>query len=43
MRNYEALTIEILALSSEDIITTSSPFNGKDDEIPDTDNNSNDW
>ena len=42
MRNYEALTIEIFELSSEDIITTSSPFNGKDDEIPDTDN-SNDW
>ena len=35
MRNYEALTIEIFELSSADILTLSSPFNGKDDEIKD--------
>ena len=39
MRNYEALTIEIFELSSADILTLSSPFNGKDDEI----NDENDW
>ena len=32
MKKYERIDIEIVKLSSADIVT-SSPFNGKDDEI----------
>ena len=34
MRKYEELYIEILELSSDDVITTSA-FNGTDDNIDD--------
>ena len=33
MKIYEEISIEIIKLSSEDIITSSGSFNGKDDEI----------
>ena len=36
MNNYEKLTIEIIYISSEDIITTSyadEEFDGKDDNV----------
>lgn len=32
---YENISIEIITLSCEDIITTSKPFDGEDDEIID--------
>ena len=35
MQKYEELSIEIIKLSLEDIITTSRPFDGEDDEIGD--------
>ena len=34
MKRYEELTIEIIFLSSEDVITTSA-FDGSDDSIDD--------
>lgn len=33
MKKYEEASIEIIYLSSEDIITTSRAFDGEDDEI----------
>ena len=33
MKKYEEISIEIIKLSTEDIITTSKPFDGEDDEI----------
>ena len=35
MKKYEEISIEIIKLSVEDIITTSRPFDGEDDEIGD--------
>ena len=35
MKKYEELSIEIIKLSLEDIITTSKAFDGEDDEIGD--------
>ena len=37
MQKYEEISIEIIKLSTEDVITTSKPFDGEDDEI------GNDW
>ena len=37
MKKYEEVSIEIIKLSTEDVITTSKPFDGEDDEI------GNDW
>ena len=33
MKKYEEISIEIIKLSMEDIIATSKPFDGEDDEI----------
>lgn len=35
MEKYEVVTIEIIKLSIEDVITTSKPFDGEDDNIID--------
>ena len=35
MEKYEVVTIEIIKLSIEDVITTSKPFDGEDDYIID--------
>lgn len=35
MKKYEAINIEIIKLSLDDVITTSNPFDGEDDEIND--------
>ena len=35
MKKYEELSIEVIKLSLEDIITTSKAFDGEDDEIGD--------
>ena len=35
MEKYEVVTIEIIKLSIEDVITTSKPFDGEDDNIRD--------
>ena len=32
---YERVDVEILQLSTDDVITTSKPFDGEDDEIKD--------
>ena len=32
-KNYEAVSIEITLLKSEDVITTSGAFDGEDDSI----------
>lgn len=33
MKRYEEIEIEIVKLSSDDVIATSNPFDGKDDSI----------
>ena len=35
MEKYEVVTIEIIKLSVEDVIATSRPFDGEDDNIDD--------
>ncbi len=35
MKKYEEISIEIILLNSEDIITTSAPFDGEDDIVKD--------
>ena len=34
-KNYEAVALEIVLLPEDDVITTSTPFNGVDDEVTD--------
>ena len=36
MKMYEEIDIEIIKLSLDDVITTSDPFDGEDDEINDS-------
>jgi len=33
MKKYEEVIIEVICLTCEDVITTSNPFDGKDDSI----------
>ena len=33
--HYESIEVEILELSSDDVITTSKPFDGEDDNVGD--------
>ena len=33
MKRYEEIEIEIVKLSSDDVIATSNPFDGSDDNI----------